>query len=516
MGTIYAKARQTVVWLGSAADGSDLVMDSLAGADVKDEDMLCFSHYMHKLMARSWWSRVWIIQEVALARAVLIQCGMRTTSFFAFYMEFRRLKSRLVEDKIHGPEAGASIRNHVRFLADLDPADFFMYPVDLHREGVPDSELAKKVHSITETWWTLSGYTLDFLYFIVRDSSRQPLSFPVIRERVKLFRATDPRDLIYSLLSISSFHGRQISPDYGKTTASVFSEAMAVTILENFPKAYLVWPLYSKQNRIVGLPSWVPNMALNSSADSKDKDLASNPVWEADMCREIWQTPENTSVALKLLNGNNDIRLHTRYASFSDDFEELHTVGSLMGTVIRTVVLGIARDWDFLSIMFDLMREGDRDRMIKQTLIKIREFCKDQHILAEKALSALTGYSGSSSSSKSTEIEAVKYVLSDSSIKLLEENFRFLSPWSKSRTIFLTDTGHVGLSVGDLRQGDILAGLFGIHFPFILRRADGGKYTMVNVAHVAEHELSPPWRDRDQRFRRRKRLKTPLEKFTII
>jgi hypothetical protein len=516
MGTIYAKARQTVVWLGSAADGSDLVMDGIAGGDVKDEDMLCFSHYMHKLMARPWWSRSWIIQEVALARAVLIQCGMRTTSFFDFCMEFRRLKSRFVENKNHDPEAGASIKKSVQFLAGLDPADFFMCPVDLHWEGVRDGELAKTVHSIIGIWWTLSEYTLYSLSSIVQDSSRQPLSFPVIHERAKRFRAKDPRDLIYSLLSISSFHGPQISPDYGKTTASVFSKAMAVTILENFPKAYLVWPLYSKQGHILGLPSWVPNMALDFSVDSKDKDLLSNPVWEADVCCDFWQTPENTNVALKLLNGHNDIRLHPPYASFSDDFDELHTVGSLMGTVIRTVVIDITRDRDIQTVTLDLIREGDRGGMIMQTFIKIREFLKDQHISAEKALSVLTGYSGPPSSSKSTDIEAVKYLLSDSSNEILWPDLSFLSLCLWFRTIFLTDTGHVGLSVGDIRQGDILAGLFGIKFPFILRRADGGKYTMVNVAHVAEHELSPPWRDRDQRFRRRKRVKTTLEKFTII
>jgi hypothetical protein len=57
------------------------------------------------------------------------------------------------------------------------------------------------------------------------------------------------------------------------------------------------------------------------------------------------------------------------------------------------------------------------------------------------------------------------------------------------RTLYLTDTGHVGLALGDVREGDILAGLFGIEPPFILREDGRGHYTMVNVAYVVGHEL---------------------------
>jgi hypothetical protein len=79
---------------------------------------------------------------------------------------------------------------------------------------------------------------------------------------------------------------------------------------------------------------------------------------------------------------------------------------------------------------------------------------------------------------------------------------------AQGRALFVTDTGHVGVSKGDvvaepwqrgqqphlpeapgLKERDLLVGLFGIMYPVILRKAEGDTYTMVNVAHVAEHTL---------------------------
>jgi hypothetical protein len=64
--------------------------------------------------------------------------------------------------------------------------------------------------------------------------------------------------------------------------------------------------------------------------------------------------------------------------------------------------------------------------------------------------------------------------------------------------IFFTDSDQVGIThhadlINGVRVGDEVVGLFGINFPFVLRCAtensdDGSVYTMVNLAHVADHQ----------------------------
>ncbi|KAJ4310743.1 hypothetical protein N0V94_008292 [Neodidymelliopsis sp. IMI 364377] len=87
--------------------------------------------------------------------------------------------------------------------------------------------------------------------------------------------------------------------------------------------------------------------------------------------------------------------------------------------------------------------------------------------------------------------------------------------WPKNSIVFVTAKKHLGMAYhpdfqNGIRPGDIVVGLFGINFPFILRPVPGGidrkpAYNMINVAYMANHkyghefvEKAPPktsWRD---------------------
>lgn len=64
-----------------------------------------------------------------------------------------------------------------------------------------------------------------------------------------------------------------------------------------------------------------------------------------------------------------------------------------------------------------------------------------------------------------------------------------------NRTIFITDAGRFRMCPGLVKSGDILAGLFRINFPFILRSVDS-HFKMANVAHIGGlqwgHEFPEP------------------------
>lgn len=110
MSNIYSTAMSVVVWLGVEDDRRiPLALDSLdnprpwifltslrdsgfAGSRLENamkvghsSEQILDAQGIEELMARSWWSRTWVIQEVALAKRILIICGsvtiypMRTT-----------------------------------------------------------------------------------------------------------------------------------------------------------------------------------------------------------------------------------------------------------------------------------------------------------------------------------------------------------------------------------------------------------------------------------------------------
>ncbi|KAK7212619.1 hypothetical protein V2G26_019797 [Clonostachys chloroleuca] len=106
MGKIYSKALLVLVWLGVAADGSDFVMDIMesrgacvdhsvqghlqwyaeinyAGRDLAHFHPSCVATCTSiiKFFERQYWKRVWIVQELCLARDRRVLCGTKAVEF---------------------------------------------------------------------------------------------------------------------------------------------------------------------------------------------------------------------------------------------------------------------------------------------------------------------------------------------------------------------------------------------------------------------------------------------------
>ncbi|KAL8290971.1 hypothetical protein RB600_006443 [Gaeumannomyces tritici] len=82
MAKIYANASRVIVWLGKAANGSDQAFEALrraAGASGDERAPPTINEPTQQailtLLERPWFERIWVLQEVAAARYVLIKCG---------------------------------------------------------------------------------------------------------------------------------------------------------------------------------------------------------------------------------------------------------------------------------------------------------------------------------------------------------------------------------------------------------------------------------------------------------
>ncbi|KAK3949482.1 hypothetical protein QBC32DRAFT_266659 [Pseudoneurospora amorphoporcata] len=78
MAKIYAKASRVIVWLGEEAAGSDQALEEIRiAAEDNKAGILA-------LLQRPWFRRIWVLQEVAAARHILIKCGSAEVDGFAF------------------------------------------------------------------------------------------------------------------------------------------------------------------------------------------------------------------------------------------------------------------------------------------------------------------------------------------------------------------------------------------------------------------------------------------------
>ncbi|OCL03806.1 HET-domain-containing protein, partial [Glonium stellatum] len=94
MAEIYSKAIRVLVWLGETADNSDTAMERIRiAAENESTDSLnnkIIQQAIFALLQRPWFRRIWVLQEVAAARHILIICGSIEIDGYAFCLGVNR------------------------------------------------------------------------------------------------------------------------------------------------------------------------------------------------------------------------------------------------------------------------------------------------------------------------------------------------------------------------------------------------------------------------------------------
>ena len=150
-----------------------------------------------EITERPWFSRAWIIQEVALSTKLVLQCGPRTMSWRNFYYMARALAMETSGERIPATLSNSPLQR-VQFIESTRAM------VQARRDR-PSTSLTPN-RSIDEA--ALKG---------------QWRSFESLVSSARSYGATNPKDHIYALLGlVDPDVGRQIGVDYDSDILSVF------------------------------------------------------------------------------------------------------------------------------------------------------------------------------------------------------------------------------------------------------------------------------------------------------
>ena len=293
MADIYRSAAKVIVWLGPEANSSAAAIEALktlaskihvdwglsiisAASEVDaNSDWLNLTKpppfdretwsSIAWLLDRSWFSRLWVWQEVKLARkGAMIICGDATVSW----------------------------------------EDFRKAILSLRRRPKPDIVLLR--HRI-ERAYQISGVSSD-------QQLRQVL------QRTKNARCSNPRDKIYAVLNLVSEHERVgIQPDYNKSTSEVFRDLMLTRTLGYKDLSLLTY--CELQDDRGELPSWVPNLSVPRKCEIIDWAAAS---WKFEA--EASYSDENASL---IATGRCVGKILEVQHIFADDLLSLNETGRL-------------------------------------------------------------------------------------------------------------------------------------------------------------------------------------------
>ncbi|KAK3312735.1 hypothetical protein B0H66DRAFT_607796 [Apodospora peruviana] len=207
MGKIYTQAAYVVVWLGQADLNSDLAADYIKNDSTtsSDSSMLDIEQAVHSFLLRPYWSRVWIFQEIMLARDIIFLCGHKSFTWHQM-SSIRRAAKGVRKDQDSTAQAETS--NRV-FLAARDAPGWLIIGQRSLVESLPQCD--RRFPLV----WLFTTYTAQ--------------------------QSADDRDGVYGLLGIANQNSLKV--DYGVSNESLYIEVLRA-ILDD-PEALqaqrLVW-----------------------------------------------------------------------------------------------------------------------------------------------------------------------------------------------------------------------------------------------------------------------------------
>ncbi|KAL6885399.1 heterokaryon incompatibility domain-containing protein [Trichoderma evansii] len=195
MAMIYAMANRVIVWLGEAEDNSDQALEeihkSADGQPTKDDKEI--QNAILKLLQRAWFKRIWVLQEVAAARNVLILCGPMEIDGYVFCIGINSLEITY--------ESNPNLRNLIQSATYL-----------IRRRVFPPTQAISKPGEFS-------------------------LNIAPLGELIDMYHAreaSDCRDKIYALLGMSSDNSGSgsLSPDYDIRWGTLFQQVIKRIICE--------------------------------------------------------------------------------------------------------------------------------------------------------------------------------------------------------------------------------------------------------------------------------------------
>ena len=471
MRDIFSEAAQVIVWLGIPEEESHLGMETMASlveayndyrSPEKDDTGNATAHYdkllvilkdflsrnheskgdltksIRHIFQMPWWDRVWIIQEVAVARRAWVLFGSDTLGF----EYFKHLYSTV---------------NELEKIPDSDVATGW----SLHINQI--SACTNRVHSVLRTWLNDDTTLLEALKALFVSGYSQ---------------ATNPRDKFYALIGLRVDVEAMVGKvDYSMPWQNLYTKA-ARALLREHGLVVLSFCAPSRERQQNDLPSWVPDwtqyipfpLAVRSSSKmysvcgntsqpvlngdgTEELTLLGTHVAKIHKLRDPWPLPPAThstypweSGILAMKAWNQSIRGLASSLNLPDSKQD--------EIVMRTTSADL-----FDNEVEDLRRLGPDDKPAYEAFLRLVNLPlpSDPNFSYEDVSAA--------------DAEASGY-------------YTGLLAAAETRRPFKTDTGHLGIAPEAAEVGDIICIFHGALVPIALRPEANGRYRLLGEAYV--------------------------------
>lgn len=268
MAEIYSKARDVLIWLGKEYNASNVAMGFIPKIlDLEQSDLLISKASNRNqwiafadLMKREWFSRRWVVQEVALAKQRFMYCGTKALN----WSDFERAVS-FFTDKVD------------TILAMFTSSAEFRH----------NAKILEEIRALGST--AMVNITNDYFHWGADGSFQRLSSLEKLVASLPMFESLDPRDTIFGLLSIASdtrdwdgFSTQSSRSGGSREQGRVELEAdYTKTILEVF-KDFTAFCVRTSSSLDIICRHWAPGQFWSSNILYRIKKKIANEQSEAD------------------------------------------------------------------------------------------------------------------------------------------------------------------------------------------------------------------------------------------
>jgi hypothetical protein len=214
MGDIFGRASNVCIWLGEAADRSDEAMDFVEQVShlgkldrlIKDPTLVRAWQALAILMRRSWFSRRWVIQEVAYARKATVYCGTKHSRWSDFSDAVALFGEKFDEiNLLFGPSQN---------------------PVDETGDRLSLGNVRRVAAHVLVT-------TLNYIVRKAADGRviQKLCTMETLISDVALLQVTDPRDTVYAIFTlVKDVKPLNKPPNYNSTVKQICKDLIDHTV----------------------------------------------------------------------------------------------------------------------------------------------------------------------------------------------------------------------------------------------------------------------------------------------
>lgn len=474
MGKIYSRSSLVRIWIGIESDLAEQAFDLVrqCGPAEQISGELVAAKVLHNksgtkaltdLLQRDYWNRMWVFQEIVLAREAIVHCG-----------------------KLHAPWS------NFKWLDKVSSKHVLWLTAQIENPWILDFRKA----------------LFNIAHFCV--SSIEARHTNNVLHPTRHLLCNDPRDKLYALRGVCKALAGMLKVDYSVPIRDVFTAFTRKQIIEDGNlSALLTAGLWNPLNgEDIGLPSWVPDLRGMSGVDirylagnhinsfdadggafSQQKDYL--PKWDSCFVSNESDILNVHAILCDLIQSNKPLQGISRSAKDRRDLIQSFC------TLPDTGKLSMER----LRQLFEGLIFGDRTTLVKHLSTErgIQERARRLVFGFYKDLDQLFGpdpvfirflhsFKCSPPDSEAHVSLQEDILLCDSDMLRLNQ-MEFLRRASETTdrqvaSLFLTFQGRLGIGPRNVQQDDIVGILRGCRVPLLLRQCNA-YYRVVGPAYIS-------------------------------